>query len=250
LERGAPQPSLPNPVPGEDLRFVGSHDPLVGLLARFLKEFDPSFDLSITYAGSLGGLFALARGEADLCGIHLWDSHTDSYNVPFVVRVLPGRRVLLLTLAHRHLGLILPPGNPAGIGGLSDLARPDVRFVNRQPGSGTRVWLDDQLRASGIPREMITGYERAEITHVAVADAVARGEASAGLGIYAAASSFGLDFLPLTLERYELAIPEELTGEAPMQGLQEIIRSPRMKEAIQLVGGYDASETGSVRWTA
>ncbi len=149
----------------KELRFAGSHDLTVELLRTFFAEASPEADLSINFVGSLGGLMALARGEADVAGVHLWDELTDRYNIPFVQRLLPGRRTVLVTLAQRSLGLITPPGNPQGLESPADLAGAGVRLVNRQAGSGTRVWLDAQLKALGIQPESLEGYEREVLTH-------------------------------------------------------------------------------------
>jgi molybdate-binding protein len=248
LERESHPIPTRQPSRSGELRFVGSHDLAIEWIARLVYKRGPSIKLNVTYAGSLGGLIAIAGGEAEVAGIHLWDSQTDSYNAPFVLRVLPGRRILLLTLAHRQMGLILPPGNPQGITGLEGLARPEIRFVNRQPGSGTRVWLDDQLRFAGIPQEAIPGYEWAVNTHLAVTAAVARGEATAGLGIYAAAASSGLHFIPLVLERFDLAIPGDILGMPEILELIEVVRSRELAETLHLLGGYDLRETGTERW--
>jgi putative molybdopterin biosynthesis protein len=191
---------------------------------------------------------ALARGNADLAGIHLWDAATDTYNTPFVQRVLPGRSVVLLTLFHRSLGLIVPAGNPLHLQGLSDLSRPEVTFVNRQAGSGTRVWLDAQLKRMGIAHGTIAGYLQTEATHLAVACAIAETKATAGLGIEAAASSFGLGFVPLTHERYDLLFPEETWNTAPARSLVEIIRSAEFREVVVQRGGYDLTATGQETW--
>lgn len=245
LQRGEVPDPRPEPSVGEAaLRFAGSHDLALELVARLLAEQAPQIQLGIEYVGSLGGLMALAQHEAEIAGAHLWDEATDSYNVPFVRRVLPGCRVTLLTLAHRSLGLITLLGNPQEIEGVGDLARPGVRLVNRQPGSGTRVWLDAQLRALGISPETVPGYEREELTHLGVARAVDAGEATVGLGIYAAASAYGLDFVALTRERYDLVFPEAVWGLPAAQALVEVIRSPRFEEAVVALGGYDTSETG------
>ena len=140
--------SSPSASTGENvLRFAGSHDPAISLVAARFGELSPGWTLSLAYAGSLGGLIALAEGKADIAGSHLWDEESDTYNAPFVRRLLPGRRVALLTLAHRRLGLITPPGNPRRLSSLADLAQAGVRFINRQRGTGTRVWLDAQLAA-------------------------------------------------------------------------------------------------------
>jgi len=232
------------PAVQDQLRFAGSHDMIVEWIARFLGEQTPKIRLSIEYLGSLGGLMALSRNEADVAGVHLWDEASDTYNVPFIRRVLPGRRCLLLTLAHRSLGLIIPPGNPQQLQGLIDLLQSGVRFVNRQPGSGTRVWLDAQLKKMGISLHAVPGFDREERTHLGVARAVSEGEATVGLGIYAAASSFGLEFIPLTKERYDLVIPEQVWGLAKTQVLAEVVRSRRLKQAIAAIGGYDTTQTG------
>lgn len=247
----AAAPSIVQAVQNGDgaLRFVGSHDLLVESLARMLLE-NAQVRMSVDYSGSLGGLMTLAQGNAEVAGAHLWDETTDSYNQPFVRRLLPGRRLALLTLAHRSLGLILPPGNPQKIEQLGDLTRPDLRLANRQAGSGTRVWLDAQLKALEIEPILVSGYEREELTHLAVARAVADGEATAGLGIHAAAAAHGLAFIPLSQERYELVIPAEIWESPAIQALVDVVRSPQLGETITTLGGYDTSETGRERWVS
>jgi molybdate-binding protein/DNA-binding transcriptional regulator YhcF (GntR family) len=233
---------------GSLLRFAGSHDLTMDLLARQLAEGAPPLQLTLSYRGSLGGLMAVARGEADIAGIHLWDEATNSYNKPFVERVLPGQSVGLVTLAERSLGLILPAGNPQQIGTLADLARHPVRWVNRQAGSGTRVWLDGQLRQAGIETGSIEGYDEEKITHLEVAQAVNSGEATAGLGIYAAAAAYGLDFVPLTEELYQLAIPAAVWETETCQTLISSLRSAAFVAAVDVLGGYETMATGDVSW--
>ena len=228
-----------------EVRFSGSHDLSVELLGRSLLERTPPVTLSIDFIGSLGGLMALARGEADVAGAHLWDEATGVYNVPFVQRVLPNRKVVLLNLVQRLQGLIVPAGNAQGLRSIADLARPEVRFVNRQAGSGTRVWLDIRLRDEGIPPASISGYDQEETTHLGVARAVAEGRANAGLGISAAATAYGLGFVPLGEERYDLVIPAEVWDTAALRSLREVVNSRHFKDAILALGGYDVSQTGS-----
>jgi molybdate-binding protein/DNA-binding transcriptional regulator YhcF (GntR family) len=234
----------------EELCFAGSHDLAMELVARILTEEAHDVHSSFKYVGSLGGLMALANNEANVAGSHLWDEATGTYNVPFVQRLFPGRQVVLLTLAHRSLGLIVPSDNPQEIEGLSDLVRPDVRLVNRQPGSGTRVWLDAQFKAVEITPESVPGYEREELTHMAVAQAVERGEATVGLGIHAAAAAYRLDFVPLTKERYDLVIPEAAWALPATQALVKVVRSDRFQEAVAALGGYDTAETGRETWVS
>jgi molybdate-binding protein/DNA-binding transcriptional regulator YhcF (GntR family) len=240
-------PSRPE-RPEKALRFVGSHDLVVESLARMVGESQSGFEFTVEYVGSLGGLMALAQRRAEVAGTHLWDETTDTYNAPFVKRLLPGRRVILLTLVHRSLGLLLPPDNPLGIQELVDITAPDVILVNRQPGSGTRVWLDAQLKALEITPTELAGYEREELTHLAVARAIADGEANVGLGIHAAAAAYGLGFVPLTQERYDLAMPESVWETPAAQTLAGLIRSSGFQESITKLGGYDTSSTGQETW--
>lgn len=248
---GTPQTDVePSAASTARLHFAGSHELSIDLIARMLKEQSPPVYLSIEYVGSLGGLTALAQGQADLAGAHLWDDATNDYNVPFVQRLLPGRRTLLLTLAHRSLGLILPPGNPQNVRSLADLTQPGINLVNRQSGSGTRVWLDAQLKVMAIAPESITGYNREKFTHLAVARLISQGQATAGLGIHAAAAAFGLDFVPLTQERYDLVFSEEVWQNAATQTLVGVIRSSEFKEQVQALGGYDTAQTGREIWVS
>ena len=193
-------------------------------------------------------MIALAEGKADLAGCHLWDEESGLYNIPYVRRLLPGKRTALVTLAERRLGLILPPGNPAGILSLSDLTRPGLRFINRQSGSGTRVWLDTRLHHLGIDTNKIGGYANEKITHSAVAQAIAEGEADAGIGLEGAALSYGLDFVLLTHERYHLAVPEAVMQSAPMTTLINWLALSASRQVIETLGGYETGCTGQVEW--
>ncbi len=233
----------------QPLRCVGSHDLTLEMLARRLAEGDPGYQMDLRFAGSLGGLIALARAEADLAGVHLWDVSEDAYNLPFIRRVLPNRRLALVTLVRRKLGLVLPPGNPQGISGLADLTRPEVRIFNRQPGSGARIWLDAQLRLAGIDAGQIAGYEDEGDTQLAVAQAVQSGPATAGLAIQAAARAYGLDFIPLTEELFQLVISEAAWDSPAWQAALQIIRSAPFLAAVNAMGGYNTADTGEVTWT-
>ena len=217
------------------------------LLTRQLVEEAPPQRLTLAFRGSLGGLMAMARGEAEIAGIHLWDEATNSYNTPFVERVLPGQRVALVTLAERSLGLILPPGNPQQIQTLADLSHRELHWVNRQAGSGTRVWLDGQFRKLGIETAVIAGYDQEKTTHLEVAQAVQSGAATAGLGIYAAAA-YGLDFVPLTQELYQLVITQAVWETAVCQTLLTILGSPSFVAAVNALGGYETTATGEISW--
>jgi putative molybdopterin biosynthesis protein len=225
---------------------IGSHDLALDLLSNALASRRPGASLASANVGSLGGLLALSRGESHLAGSHLLDEHTGEYNVSSIERHLGGREIVLVHLAGRVQGLIVPPGNPRGLTRLEDLARPDILFVNRQRGSGTRVLFDYELKRRGVSAEDVRGYERDEYTHLAVAADVASGAADAGLGILAAARALGLGFVPLFNEQYQLVIPREHYESDLLAPLLEILRGPAFRAEVDALGGYDVAEMGRV----
>ena len=245
LDRWRVQDVEREPATASLIRFSGSHDMAVNALAARLVEIAPEGVLQVNTTGSLGGLMALAEGRADLAGCHLWDAESDQYNVPFVRRLLPGKEVLLVTLAHRRLGLIVPPGNPRNLQQVADLARPGVRFINRQSGSGTRVWLDAMLSRESIPSSSIQGYDDVRSTHSEVARAVAEDTADVGLGLETAAVAYGLGFVFLARERYDLVTLAESAERAPLSLLLDWLGTPAAKGFIAGFAGYDNSETGT-----
>jgi putative molybdopterin biosynthesis protein len=176
------------------------------------------------------------------------DEETGTYNVPYIERFLAGRDVVMVNLAHRQQGLIVADGNPKGIGSLSDLARPDIIFVNRQRGAGTRILLDHLLRQAGIEPDLIQGYDLEEYTHMGVAAAVKSGSVDAGLGIRAAAQALGLDFIAIEEERYDLCIPEEFWETPYIQRLLDVMAEPAFQEEVIKLGGYDLRDCGRVMW--
>lgn len=238
---------LLNPREAIDDRLlaIGSHDMTIDLLNSLMKERSGGrIHLSSSNVGSLGGLLALRRGTAHLAGSHLLDTETGDYNRSYLKRYLPETPVVLIILAHRWQGFLVPAGNPKGIAGIADLARPELLFVNRQAGSGTRILLDYELAKAGIAPEGVAGYRNEEYTHMAVAMAVASGAADAGLGIRAAADALALDFVPLARERYDLVIPRAFLTDGKIALLLEIVRSAAFQAQVLALGGYEVDETG------
>lgn len=239
--------------PRADIRhtivLIGSHDPALGVLEDVLKARHPEHKISLANVGSLGGLLALRRGEAHAAGTHLLDPATGAYNMADIARHLKGIPVRVVHLMRREQGLIVASGNPKGIRSLRDLTRRDVRFVNRQPGAGTRVLLDYRLARLRIRPERIGGYEREEFTHMAVAVAVASDIADCGLGVRSAAQALGLDFVPVEVEEYDLVLRRDFAESAPGTALLEAMRAPQFKAALDAMGGYDTAATGTEKPT-
>jgi putative molybdopterin biosynthesis protein len=225
---------------------IGSHDLTLDLLADELGRRRPGWRLSSANVGSLGGLLALGRGEAHLAGSHLLDEETGEYNLSYTRRYLVGVPTRIIGFVRREQGLIVPRGNPKGLRSLADLTRPDVAFINRQRGAGTRVLLDYRLKQAGISPRAIQGYERQEFTHLAVAAAVASGAADCGLGILAAARALDLDFVPLDHERYDLIIPARFYADPLLAPLLEILGEPAFRARVAALGGYTTAEMGHV----
>ena len=226
---------------------IGSHDLILDLIASRLSEGPGNPSLASANVGSLGGLLAVRRGETHIAGSHLMDENTGEYNVSYIERYVPGSRVALVHLAGRTQGLMTAPGNPMGVSSLKDLATHGVRFVNRQRGAGTRVLLDFKLRELGISPESISGYDREEYTHLAVAAAVQGGRADVGLGILPAAKAMGLEFVPLYEERYDLVIPAEFYESDLLAPMLDMIRNPEFQSEVQALGGYNVSEMGTLK---
>jgi putative molybdopterin biosynthesis protein len=223
---------------------VGSHDLVLDLAASALRAADPRVTLASSNVGSLGGLVALRDGLCHLAGSHLLDPESGEYTLPYVDRVLEGRDVAVVRLVHRDQGLIVGEGNPLGIGGFDDLVGRGLRYVNRQRGAGTRVLLDAELRARGADAAAIRGYAREEHTHLAVAAAVAGGRADCGLGVRAAARAFGLGFVPVTREPYDLVVAPDALEDPKLEPLWTLMGEPEFRAAVEALGGYDAAEMG------
>ncbi len=226
---------------------LGSHDLSLDILADLLRRAGSRHGLSSAHVGSMGGIMALKRREVHLAGIHLLDPASGQYNSPYLQRFLPAAEWFLVHLARRELGLMVAPGNPKKIRTLQDLGRKSVVFINRQKGAGTRLYLDYMLQESGLDAAGIAGYNREEFNHLAVAASVKAGSADAGLGIRAAAGALGIDFIPLTWEPYELAMPASFYHSEPFQEVLQTMLSASFREALEGLGGYDLAESGRIQ---
>ncbi len=226
--------------------IMGSNDFTIELLSHELSGRFPEFSLSFSNLGSIGGLIALGRGSSHIASCHLLDPDTGEYNLPYLPRYLPDLETTAINLIYRDLGLILRSGNPLDIAGIEDMVRPKIRIINRQEGSGTRIFFDFELKRLGIDPNRINGYEKQVNTHAEVATTVLSGVADVGLGILSAAKMLGLEFIHITRERYDLVIPEENLSAKPVGALLEVIRSQKFRGKVEQMGGYDTRDSGKI----
>jgi len=223
---------------------IGSHDLVIDLAATALRAADPTLTLVSTNVGSLGGLVALRDGLCHLAGSHLLHPATGQYTLPYLEEMMGDRELAVVRLVHREQGLLVAPGNPLGITGLGDLAGGEVNYVNRQRGAGTRMLLDQELRALEIDPATVNGYAREEPTHLAVAAAIAAGRADCGMGILAAARALGLDFVPVAREPYDLVVDVSSLQEPLLAPLWSLLASSQFRTSVESLGGYSTEETG------
>ena len=228
------------------LVVIGSHDPLLDELSDLIRREDPRLFLSSAHVGSMGGIMAVRRGEAHAAGIHLLDTETGEYNRSYIKKYFPHGGVVLVRCVGRRQGLMLQPGNPLGITSFADLARPGLRYVNRQKGSGTRILTDWLCEKEGVDPDRVYGYEREELTHNAVAVQIAGDSADAGMGIWSAARLYGLDFLPICVEEYDLLIPEKVWNTGLVRQLIRTLKSDEFRTRIEAMGGYTLDRPGEI----
>lgn len=226
------------------LALVGSDDLALDLAASTLHDRDDDVNLVVSAIGSLAGLDALRDRTCHLAGSPLLDPATGQYGPDHLVRLLPGRDLAVVRLARRNQGLIVAPGNPLGLGGIEDLVRGTLRYVNRMRGSSTRTLFDRELTALGIAPRSVRGYGREAPGHLAVAASVAAGRSDCGLGLEAAARAFGLGFVPLHSEPYEIVLDADFLGDPLMSPFLDLLASARFQASVAALGGYETSEMG------
>ena len=228
--------------------IIGSHDITLDILSDEIRKKGRGIRIASGNVGSLGGLLALKRETAHMAGSHLLDTQTGEYNISYIRRYLKGLPVHVFNLVTRQQGLIIQKGNPKGIKGIEDLAGDDITFVNRQPGSGTRILLDYKLAETGVDPSGINGYENEEYTHMNVEVSVLSGMADTGLGIMAAARALNLDFIPVLKEQYDLVIPTSFVDDPRVQMFISVAGSKEFRKRVKALGGYDPGKSGNL-WT-
>ncbi|MDD3269588.1 MAG: helix-turn-helix transcriptional regulator [Syntrophomonadaceae bacterium] len=237
----------PESPPPTNALVICGQDILLDILAHHLESHPRGCRTFRHNVGSFSGLSYIYQNRAQMAAIHLWDGDSDTYNTPFVRRLVPGIPTVLIHLAFRMQGFYVAKDNPKNIQGWEDLTRTDLVLVNRETGCGTRVLLDEHLHRLKIDRHLINGYENEELTHLAVASKVARGLADYALGNEKAALQVrGIDFIPLQKERYELVMRKEDMELPHFQAVLDILTSGAFRAELEGLGDYDLSETGRI----
>lgn len=223
---------------------IGSHDIVMDILNdEITKKSFGNTVLSSSHVGSFNGLLSMKKGECHIAPIHLFDTDSETYNLPYIKKYITDD-VSIIKLVKRTQGLIVQKGNPLNIKGIKDLV--NVRYINRQKGSGTRILFDYLLNKEDIKKSSINGYEREEFTHMSLAKAIQNSDADCGLGTYSAAKVFDLDFIPICDEEYDLLVKSELLESDYIKTLLNVINSQEFKTRVETLGGYNVDEIGKI----
>ena len=223
---------------------IGSHDIVMDIINdELIKDSFGKINLSSTHVGSFQGLLSIRKGESHISPIHLFDVESETYNIPFINKYID-QNVALIKLVKRTQGLIVKKGNPLNIKSIKDLV--NVRYINRQKGSGTRILFDYLIKKNNIEKSDINGYEREEFTHMSLAKAIDNGDADCGLGVYSAAHIFDLDFIPICEEDYDLLLKEDMLESKYIEHLLSTINKESFRKRVENLGGYNLKNMGEI----
>lgn len=227
----------------------GSNDPILDMLHTYMRKSYPEFYIFSANIGSTDGLKALNMGYTDIAWSHLLDPKSGQYNIPFLSNYLPNVRPVVVNLFHRDLGFVVAHKNPLRIRGFEDLAKKEVRLINRQKGSGTRVLLDHHLKRLRITPSKINGYEREVYTHFEVGLSILSKEADVGIATVAVSKLLGLPFIPITQECFDMILDQSTFFEKGIQAFIEILNSQEFRNRIGGLGSYDFKNSGKILYS-
>jgi len=228
------------------LLATGSNDPVLDMLYGGLRRQYPEFYVFSANIGSTAGLLALEKGFTDIAWSHLLDPETGEYNIPYLEKLTPSINAVVVNLFYRELGFVVAKGNPLGVAGFEDLMRDDVRFVNRQEGSGTRLLLDYHLEKAGLQRERIAGYENEVLTHAEIGLSILSGEADMGIAAAAVSALFGLGFIPIVRERFDMICDQSVFFQKGVQSLIGVLSGDLFRNRFSDLKGYDFKSAGRI----
>lgn len=224
----------------------GSNDPVLDVLYTCLRQAHSDLFIFSANTGSTEGLIALEKGYTDIAWSHLLDPETGEYNIPYLEKLIPSVKAVVVNLFSRDLGFVIIRGNPLGIKGFEDVKRKGVRFINRQAGSGTRLLIDHHLEKAGITAGNIDGYDQEVFTHMEVGLAILSGGADTGIATAAVSSLLGLDFIPVTRERFDMILDQSVFFQKGVQAFVEVLNGEMFRRRVENMGGYDFQSAGRI----
>ncbi len=231
-------------TPAHSLVLAGC-DPATSLLTHMVQQIS-GVEVVSAAASSRLALAWLKQGKVHIAGSHLEDARTGEFNLPYLSKEFPNEEMVVITFARWEEGLITLPGNSKSIHKIEDLGRKSVRFVNREPGSGSRALLDKLIKRSGLTPAQIHGYDRVAFGHLAAAYHGASGDADVCLATRSAAQAFGLDFTPLHSERYDLVMRKETASLPMVQAFLDVLQRATLRRKLEILAGYDTAQTGAL----
>ena len=223
----------------KNLVIIGSHDLVIDVIGEKIP-------VSSAHVGSMGGIYALQKGECHIAPVHLLDAESGEYNIPYIRKYFAGEKMVLVKGVGRTQGLMLPKGNPKNIKSVADIVKGGFRFANRQRGAGTRLLFDYMLAQGGFKLDDVDGYAKEYSTHLAVGMAVECGAADVGLGVGSAANCLGLDFVPLYDEEYDFLMREESLNDERIRAFLDFIVSDEFRGKLLSFGDYTAKRLGEI----
>ncbi len=225
--------------------IISGQDVILDILSNYLHQY--GIQALRAYVGSFESLLSLYQGNVQAATCHLWDSDTDSYNLPYIRRLMPGVHAVAVNLTYRMQGFYVKKGNPKEIASWEDLTRPDVCILNRRNGTGSRILLDEHLFRMGIPTGSVNGYGSEMSSHLTVASAIVEGQADVGIGTGRIIKQFPeLDFIPVQRERYDLVIKKEMYHSPEIQAMLQILRSREYQNDIFSISDNDYTDLGKI----
>lgn len=234
------------PSRSESLIICGQ-DMVLDVLASHLDRPPYHIPSLRSYIGTYNGLVELYKGNVSVSSAHLWDSSTNSYNIPYLHSLLPGLGCVVVNLTYRMQGFYVAKGNPKSIFTWQDLLRPDIIMLNRELGCGVRILIDESLKKYKIDKNSINGYYNTDFSHISVASAVARGEVDVAVGNEKTSHQVdNIDFIPIQKERLDLIIPKDNIFEPRIQAMIAVLNSHAFKTELCGIGGYDVADTGKI----
>ena len=223
-----------------DTFIISGQDIILDILSRYIEKLNLNTKILRSHKGSYNGLYDLYNDKVNVATTHLWDAESDTYNISYVKSMLPGIKTTIINLAKRQQGFYVKTGNPKNITAWKDLKREDIKIVNREKGSGTRVLLDEHLKLLDISPKEVDGYDFIATSHLSVASSVARGFGDFGLGNEKAAKQInGIEFVPLQKENYDLVIKDYDLNLPIVQDMLKILSSEDFKNEVRALGDYD-----------